>query len=56
MLSLTKSSFPAKYQNPNDYKLGLDDEVKGFNNMRQVLDRDFNFDILCDLLRQVLRS
>ena len=29
--------FPAKYQNPNDYKIGLDDEVKGFNNMKNVL-------------------
>jgi hypothetical protein len=34
MLSLAKSSFPAKYQNANDYKPGLDDEVKGFNKMK----------------------
>lgn len=56
MINLITSSFPAKYQNPNDYKVGLDDEVKGFNNMKLVLEKDFNFDVLCDLMKQILRS
>jgi len=51
MLNLMKSSFPAKYQNPTDFKIGLDEEVKGFNNMKKVLDKDFSFDILCDLMK-----
>ena len=56
MLNLIKSSFPAKYQNPNDYKIGLDDEVRGFNKMKEILDKDFDFEILCDLMKQILRS
>ena len=44
MLNLIKSSFPAKYQNPNDYKIGLDEEVRGFNKMKEVLTKDFDFD------------
>ena len=56
MLTLIKSSFPAKYQNPNDYKNGLDEEVRGFNNMKDVLTKDFDFDTLCDLMKQFLRS
>ena len=56
MLTLIKSSFPAKYQNPNDYKIGLDEEVRGFNNMKDVLTKDFDFDTLCDLMKQFLRS
>jgi hypothetical protein len=56
MLNLMKSSFPAKYQNPTDYKIGLDEEVRGFNNMKEVLQKDFSFDMLCELMKQILRS
>jgi hypothetical protein len=51
MLKLISSSFPAKYQNPNDYKVGLDSEVRGFNNMKDVLTKDFDFEALCDMMK-----
>ena len=56
LIKLVETSYPAKYQNPNNYKLGLDAEVAGFNNMKLILDKDFNFETLVGLFRKVLYS